>query len=332
MMRAGSRPPGFARTAGLAALLLAGSLCGCLRTEARQIEAPQRPAPGVAATETIEAAAEPVRLRNLAPQPGPRFKGRPGIPADAYRVILAMTLRLKGFGDASITHTTSVLGAGRLAPAPWLNLSAFGSRHFRFSRYEPLPGTPEGRSIAALVDMEDGAGRRLTAEFEAEYRLREDKLVLERTFWTFAPAEAPELDLYLVPAAALTPALGHGDDGYSYGKLRRDLARTAVDLQDPGSWPRGKQDYMIVVMVRDRVAPDATLVLGVSRKREGRLASSDKVQRYRYNGWPVAVLPGAFDLRGPRFWVQVKLAEGPPLAEDPERRDRLIGLFALAPR
>ena len=331
-MRAGSRPPGFAQTAGLAALLLAGSLSGCLQTEARQVEAPQRPAPEVAAAEMIDAAAEPVRLRNLAPQPGPRFKGRPGVPADAYRVILAMTLKLKGFGNAEIARTTAVLGAGRLAAAQRLDLSTFGSRRFRFSRYEPLPGTPEGRSIAALVDMEDGAGRRLTAEFEAEYRLQNGKLVLERTFWAFTPAEAPELDLYVVPAAALNPALGRGDNGYSYRKLRQALARTAVDLQDPGSWPQGEQDYMIVVMVRDRVAPEAKLVMGVSRKRDGSLASSGRVQRYRYNGWPVAVLPGTFDLMGPRFWVQVKLAEGPLLAEDPERRDRLIGLFALARR
>lgn len=330
-MRAGSRPPGFARTTALAALILAGGLSGCLRPEARQVEAPVRPEARAAAPEApAGAAAEPVLLRNLAPQPEPRFKGRPGIPADAYRVILAMTLRLKGFGGAEIAHTTSVLGAGRLAPPPGLDLSPFGSRRFRFSRYEPLPGTPEGRSIAGLVDMEDDAGRRLSAEFEAEYRLQDNKLVLERTYWAFAPAEAPELDLYVVPVAALKPALESGKGNYS--KLREALARTAVNLQDPASWPEGKRDYMIVVMVRDRVAPEAKLVMGVSRKRDGRLASSNKVRRYRYNGWPVAILPGAFDLRGPRFWVQVKLAESTPLAEDPARRDRLIGLFALAPR
>lgn len=334
-MRAGSKPPGFARTATLAAVLLAGSLAGCLRPEAGQVEPPLRPdsraaAPGASEAEDGAAEAEPVRLRNLAPRPEPGFKGRPGVPADAYRVILAMTLRLKGFGGAEIAHTTSVLGAGRLAPPPGLDLSAFGSRRFRFSRYEPLPGTPEGRSIAGLVDMEDGAGRRLTAEFEAEYRLQDGKLVLERTYWAFAPTQSPQLDLFVVPAQALKRGLGKDRD--SYRELRQVLTEAAIDLQDPRSWPEGKRDYAIVVMVRDRVAPEARLLMGVSRAREGSLESGDKVRRYRYNGWPVAILPGAFDLRGQRFWVRVKLAEGTSLAADPAREDRLIGLFALAPR
>ena len=98
------------------------------------------------------------------------------------------------------------------------------------------------------------------------------------------------------------------------------------------SWPDGKRDYAIVVMVRDRVAPEARLLMGVSRAREGRLEGDDKVRRYRFNGWPVAILPGAFDLRAQRFWVQVKLAEAATLATEPARSDRLIGLFALAPR
>ena len=58
---------------------------------------------------------------------------------------------------------------------------------------------------------------------------------------------------------------------------------------------------------------------------------TERVRRYHYDGWPVAVLPGVFDLEGAPFWVQVKLAQDSALAEADDREDRLIGLFAMNP-
>lgn len=343
MIRLGSIGFGSARRVGLAAVLLAGGPSACalawleagagppqpVATEA----APDKPAavPPVRPIAKPSFALPPVGLVNQAAAQ-PRFVGRPGVPTDGYRVALAMTLRAKGFSSRNIERTTRVIGAERLAPlAPSadLELSRFGNRGVRFSRYEPLDGSPAARSIAGLVDLEDDAGRRLSMRFEAEYRAERRGLVLERTVWAPAPSEAPEIELFIVPAAPIEAAAAKGKNGYR--RLRASLARHAVDLQRPATWPPGRRAYLIVVMTRDRIAPEARLVMGVSRAPAGPPRETTRVRRYRYDGWPVAVLPGVFDLAGAPFWVQVKLARGSGLAGVDDRDDRLIGLFAMTP-
>ena len=339
MIRLGSIGFGSARWAGLAAVLFAGGPSACALAWLEADAGPPQPVATEAATDK-PAVAPPVRpiakpsfalppvglVNQAAAQP--RFVGRPGVPTDGYRVALAMTLRAKGLSSRNIERTTRVIGAERLAPPADLELSRFGNRGVRFSRYEPLDASPAARSIAGLVDLEDDAGRRLSMRFEADYRAERRGLVLERTVWAPAPSEAPEVELFIVPAAPIKAA-AKGRNGYR--RLRASLARHAVDLQRPATWPAGRREYLIVVMTRDRIAPEARLVMGVSRAPAGPPRETMRVRRYRYDGWPVAVLPGVFDLAGAPFWVQVKLARGSRLAGVDDRDDRLIGLFAMTP-
>lgn len=334
MIRLGSKRFGAPLGAGLAVVVLTGGLSACALPwpEAPAADSkPPRPDAAVAPPATAEPsyALPPVGLVNQAAVAQPRFIGRPGVPIDGYRVVLAMTLRAKGSSSRSVEQTTRVVGTERLAPPADLELSSFGSRRVRFSRYEPLDGSPSARSIAGLVDLEDDAGRRLSLRFEADYRADERGLVLERTVWAPAPSETPEIDLFIVPAAPLE-AVAAGGEG-DYRRLRANLARHAVDLRKPATWPSGRREYLIVVMTRDRIAPEARLVMGVSRKPAGVPRETKRVRRYRYDGWPVAVLPGIFDLAGTPFWVQVKLARASGLAGIDDREGRLIGLFAMTP-
>ncbi len=329
MIRLGSKPRGPARWAGLAVLLLSGGLSAC----ALPWPAADSPSPAESST-ALEAtwdglALPPVGLVNQAAVAPVRFVGRPGVPTDGFQVVLAMTLRAKGFSSRNIELTTDVVGTERLAPPADLELSGFASRGVRFSRYEPLDGSPAARSIAGLVDLEDDAGRRLSMRFEADYRADPRGLVLERTVWGPASSETPEVDLYIVPAGPLEAVESDSKDGYHL--LRDSLARHAVDLRRPATWPSGRQEYLIVVMTRDRIAPESRLVMGVSRHPTGLPQETERVRRYRYDGWPVAVLPGVFDLAGAPFWVQVKLAQDSALAEADDREGRLIGLFAMTP-
>ncbi len=336
MIRLGSKPFGSAPWAGLAVVVLSGGLSACALPWP---EAPEPPAlepgpPQPAAAAAPQATSKPspvlppVGLVNQAAPPV-RFIGRPGVPIDGYRVVLAMTLRAKGSSSRSVEQTTGVIGTERLVPLPDIEFSRFGSRRIRFSRYEPLGGLPSARSIAGLVDLEDDAGRRLSLRFEADYRAEGRDLVLERTVWAAAPSETPEIDLFIVPAAPLAAATASGTRDYR--RLRASLARHAVDLQKPATWPSGRRAYLIVVMARDRIAPEARLVMGVSREPASAPRETDRVRRYRYDGWQVAVLPGVFDLAGSPFWVQVKLARDSGLAEVDDREGRLIGLFAMTP-
>ena len=347
MIRLGSIGFGSARWAGLTVVLLTGGPSACalpwpefraqppqpVASEAAESEAAAAAPP--AATLPVKPKAKPrpalppVGLVNQAAVAQPRFIGRPGVPTDGYQVVLAMTMRAKGFPSRSIEQTTRVVGAERLAPPADFDLSSFNNRGVRFSRYEPLDGSPAARSIAGLVDLEDDAGRRLSMRFEADYRADLRGLVLERTVWAPAPSEMPEIDLFIVPAAPIEAVAAKGEDGYR--RLRASLARHAVDLQKPATWPVGRREYLIVVMTRDRIAPEARLVMGVSREPAGPPQETRRVRRYRYDGWPVAVLPGVFDLTGAPFWVQVKLAHRSGLAEIDDRGGRLIGLFAMTP-
>ena len=345
MIRLGSKGCGSIRWAGLAVVVLSGGLSACaLSWPGGAPEGPEAvaeptpsPPPPVAAAPSVplppkapsRSAEPPFGLVNQAATAPARFVGRPGVPRDGLQVVLAMTLRAKGFGVRSIEQTTGVVGTERLAPPADLELSRFRSHGVRFSRYEPLDRSPAARSIAGLVDLEDEVGRRLSLRFEADYRADRRGLVLERTVWAPAPSEAPEVDLFIVPAAPLVALASKGKSGYRM--LRASLARHAIDLQKPESWPIGRREYLIVVMARDRVAPDARLVMGVSRRPAGVPQETQRVRRYRYDGWPVAVLPGVFDLTGRPFWVQVKLARGPGLAGLDDRHGRLIGLFAMTP-
>ena len=345
MTRLGSKAFGSPLWAGLAVAVLTGGLSACAlpwpaapASDPEPLQAEPETAPqaaqGAAQGTAPRVAPEPryplppVGLVNQAAPPI-RFVGRPGVPVDGYRVVLAMTLRAKGFSSRGVEQTTGVIGAERLASPVDLELSSFGSRRIRFSRYEPLDGSPSARSIAGLVDLEDDAGRRLSLRFEADYRADARGLVLERTVWAAAPSETPEIDLFIVPAAPLEAAKASGK--VDYRRLRAKLARHAVDLQKPATWPSGRREYLIVVMARDRVAPEARLVMGVSRDPAGAPQETQRVRRYRYDGWPVAVLPGIFDLAGAPFWVQVKLAKKSGLAEVDDREGRLIGLFAMTP-
>ncbi len=332
MIRLGSIAFGSARWAGLAAVLLAGGPSACAppwreagAAPPAAVEPRAEAAPGAAAPPALP----PVGLVNRAAVTPARFVGRPGVPTDGLQVALAMTLRAKGLSSRTIELTTGVVGVERLAPLADLELSGFANRGVRFSRYEPLENSPTGRSIAGLVDLEDDAGRRLSLRFEADYRADERGLVLERTVWAPAPSETPEVDLFIVPAAPLEALAANDKDDYR--RLRAGLARHAVDLHKPATWPPGRQAYLIVVMTRDRIAPEARLVMGVSRDPGGVPRETERVRRYRYDGWPVAVLPGIFDLAGAAFWVQVKLAQGSGLAEFDDREGRLIGLFAMTP-
>ena len=284
--------------------------------------APASRQPGTPSTAAI--------LTNQVKKPDDNFVGLPGVPEDAYRVVMAMTLRLKGFSGKEIARTAGVKEAARLAPPPGLDVTMFGSQRVRFSRYEPLDGEPEGRRIAGILDMQDTAGRRLSANFEASYRAADGALVLERTSWRFEPSAFPELDFFVIPARHLAEALENGD--VTYRNLRRTLAKHAVDLEKPRTWPQGRQRYLIVVMVKDRVAPEAKLVMGVSRERGGPLRETGNVRLYRFNGWPVAVMPGRFAIDGPRFWVKVELTKESLVSEKKARKSRLIGLYAMARR
>ncbi len=332
MIPLGSKPRGPVRWAGLAVLLLSGGLTACaLPWPADNSQRNQSPADGALAPEApfIGPELPPVGLVNQATVAPLRFVGRPDVPTDGFQVALAMTLRAKGFSTRNIELTTGVVGTERLAPPADLELSGFANRRVRFSRYEPLDGSPAARSIAGLVDLEDDAGRRLSMRFEADYRADPRGLVLERTIWTPTLSETPEVDLYIVPAGPLKAEEADSKDGYHL--LRDSLARHAVDLRRPATWPSGRQEYLIVVMTRDRIAPGARLVMGVSHRPNGLPQETERVRRYRYDGWPVAVLPGVFDLAGAPFWVQVKLAQDSALAEADDREDRLIGLFAMNP-
>jgi len=331
MIRLGSILSGSVRWAGLAVVLLTGGLTACaLPGPAADSQRSQTSADEAAVPETTSASrALPVGLVNQAAVAPVHFAGRPGVPTDGFQVVLAMTLRAKGFSSRNIRLTTGVVGTERLAPPADLELSSFGSRRVRFSRYEPLDGSPAARSIAGLVDLEDDAGRRLSMRFEADYRADPRGLVLERTIWGPAPSETPEVDLYIVPAGPLEAMASDSKDDYH--QLRASLARHAIDLRRPATWPPGRREYLIVVMTRDRIAPESRLVMGVSRRPTGVPRETKRVWRYRYDGWPVAVLPGVFDLAGAPFWVQVKLAQDSGLAEADEREGRLIGLFAMTP-
>ncbi len=334
MIRRGSKGFSSARWAGLAVALLAGGPSACALSWPEALSQPPQPAATEAPTSAgsdvaVGPTLPPVGLVNRAAVSPPPFVGRPGVPIDGFQVVLAMTLRAKGFPSRSIEQTTGVVGAERLAPPADLELSRFRSRGVRFSRYEPLDGSPAARSIAGLVDLEDDAGRRLSLRFEADYRADPRGLVLERTVWTPVSSKAPEIDLFIVPAAPLQTLAAEDEDDYR--RLRANLARHAVDLRKPATWPAGRREYLIVVLTRDRIAPEARLVMGVSREPAGIPRETRRVRRYRYDGWPVAVLPGVFDLAGAPFWVQVKLAQSSGLAEVDDRDGRLIGLFAMTP-
>ena len=333
-MRAASKPRRCIPSTAVIVLTLAGALSGCLHDgifrgwvpEPEPVIAERDPIP-TPSPEAAPAAAGPI---NQAVVPVDSFVGRPGVPGDAYRVVFGMALRLKGLSGAEVERSAAVAGTERLAPPSGLDLSLFGSRRIRFSRYEPLPGQTQGRSIAGLLDLEDGAGRRVTAGFEADYHAEEGRLVLERTLLDFSPSETPTLEFFVVTAARLKAEAAKGEDNYR--RLRASLTRHAIDLEDPATWPEGRRQYLIVVLSRHRVAPDARLVLDVSRRAAGRLAKAGRLRLYSYGGWPVAVLPAEFDLRETPLRVRVKLAENSALASAESRKSRLIGLFAMTPK
>lgn len=332
-MRAASKPRSRIPSTAVIALTLAGALSGCLHDgvfrgwvpDPEPVVADQGPGQRYNPGATAAAAG----LINQAAVPVDSFIGRPRVPGDAHRVVFGMALRLKGLSGAEVERSAAVAGTERLAPPSDLDLSLFGSRRIRFSRYEPLPGQMQGRSIAGLLDLEDGAGRRVTASFEADYHAEEGRLVLERTLLDFSPSETPTLEFFVVTAEHLKAEAAKGED--SYRRLRESLTRHAIDLEDPATWPTGHRQYLIVVLSRHRVAPDARLVLDVSRRAAGRLAKAGRPRFYSYGGWPVAVLPGEFDLRETPLRVRVKLATDSALASAESRKSRLIGLFAMTP-
>jgi len=202
-------------------------------------------------------------------------------------------------------------------------------RQVTLTSYDLLAGEPTGHRVTGQMRFADFAGRHATSGFAIDYRVNQDNVSLERASRQAVFSTFPEVEMFIVPSAAL---LGASQGVFeSFTELHRIAKDTAVPLND-ASVEQKKQSYTAVVFVKDRIAPDSKLEVRISSdKSMGSAGYKDDTRYRRYDdGWIIAMVSGKFDLNSAKpFWVKVVFTPGSD-GHDHSHSERIIGLFSTA--
>ena len=251
-------------------------------------------------------------------------------PWHVLAAINAVVKRLRGASAEDIVATFKVDRSEIIVAEKLFRYEDFALAQVKLLVNRPIEQIEGGHALTGYLHFEEATGRRAAAVFEVDYAVRRGLVTLVRGHWAPLFAAFPETEMYIVPTQALTRA---SDEAMmEFIPFYTHVIEHAVPLRAPERVGRKRDHYTIVVILKDRIAPDAKFQVRLSSRRHTPVGDAQGVTYVGYDtGWLVGAVGGTFavDTRRP-FWVKAVLEPGHDVPRE-ARGERVVGLFSTAP-
>ena len=243
---------------------------------------------------------------------------------DAVLAAGAIVAALRGSDLGAIGSARFAPGVGEALREKDFAYEGFTWGEASLFKYVPLADNPKGRDVVGKLDFADALGRRASVLYGAQYVAVPGGIEITAAQAAPISAESPESRFYIVPAAAVP----QGGLPTSHADL------LAFAEANGASWDSGveikgsKQDYVILVVVMDRLSPSAKADVRLAESEIGTKGVGGASKYLVDRGWRASIVSGAFALDETKVFVKVIFQPGKE--EDFfDRSEALVGLYPL---
>lgn len=255
--------------------------------------------------------------------PEPVVKTKAEIPPDAAAVAKAIIERLHGRDGTNGVRFAN--GAGADLAEGDFRYAGFEWHEGALFAYQQGAAGEASRKVSGRLDLEDDLGRKTSVLFSADYVLQGEALVITRAEAAPLFPETVENEMYLLEADVLS---GEGLPEDHAGLLR--LAReNAITWDNPEEVFAGERDYVVMVVLMERVSPSAITRIRISDSESGAAGYEGGTQYLNDSDFRIGVIAGSFALDTTKLFVKVAFSAGTETAVL-GRTEKLAGLYSLA--
>ena len=218
------------------------------------------------------------------------------LPDDVNRVLMALVLKLRGYGERDIAEH-----AVRFKPDAFNNipskmnlLDGFVFEGVDFTALLPSNPPGQGRRLAGLLVFEDLFSKGIELSFGVDYVVEGDVLLVKGAGIGENSPIPPRISAYIVPSKDVPKNFWEQfpswEDAYVFARAKQ------VPLGPPGKVPVGKQAYHVFQFIHDRL-PEADRVASVTASTpEGTIGEASGTTAKVWNGWHLLVTERTMDL------------------------------------
>ncbi|MHC4884436.1 MAG: hypothetical protein ACYTGH_05050 [Planctomycetota bacterium] len=199
-----------------------------------------------------------------------------------------------------------------------MNLAESGFKYEGFQRtghrllsYSPRAEGAKGMTIAGILDFKDGAGRKASVAYKADYFIEGEKLTVEEAHAVPVFSRKPEVKLFLVPAAFMAHLSKAEEPDWQNLYATAVVNDVLADKED--DFLRRKNEYTVLMFLMDRVAPSslATLKIAKEKSESTRYGWEDSSEYLDFKGWKALSMSGTFYATSENpFYLKVAFAPG----------------------
>ncbi len=265
-----------------------------------------------------------VGAASAASLPEPVFATRAEMSQDAVIAANAVVQALRGGDLGAIENARFAPGVGE-----GLREEGFAYEDFTWSeaslfKYGPLADNPSDRDVLGKLDFADALGRRASVFYSTQYAAVPGGIEITGAQAAPISAESPESRFFVVPAAAV-PAEGLP---ITHAGLLAFAETNAAAWESGVEIKGGEQDYVILVVVMDRLSPSAKADVRLAESEIGIKGHGGASKYLIDQGWRAGIVPGRFALDETKLFVKVVFQPGKEEAFF-DRTEALVGLYPL---
>ena len=256
--------------------------------------------------------------------PASVFATRAEMPPDAVLAAGAVVAALRGSDLGAIRNARFASGVGEALREKDFAYQGFTWDEASLFRYSPLQDDPQGRDLLGKLDFADSLGRRASVFYSAQYVAVPGGIEITAAQAAPISAEVPESRFYIVPLAAI-PQEGLPT---SHADLLAFAEANGASWDSGAEIKGGKQDYVILVLVMDRLSPSAKADVRLSGSRIGTKGQGGASKYLVDRGWRAGIVSGTFALNETKLFVKVVFQPGKEEGFF-DRTEALVGIYPL---
>jgi hypothetical protein len=248
------------------------------------------------------------------------------MPDDAATVTAAIRNRLMVPPRGPHPNATFADGIGEKIKPLWSAEDLFVPAGVQLYMHQANADEPSVRTAVGRLDFKGPFGRRASVRYEAHYRTAGGGVTIDDVEVQPIFSELPELMLFVLPASAIQTAMPD-----TFAELLVYVGERAVPFTQRQSTPPENKEYVIVVLLLDRISPSAKLEVKISDDPESIYGYKESTKYIDMNGWRVGLLAGHFILfdNGEEPDLFVKAVFTPGKEAGFIRTPKLVGLYCL---
>ncbi|MBC2712323.1 MAG: hypothetical protein HGJ94_15460 [Desulfosarcina sp.] len=248
------------------------------------------------------------------------------MPDDAATVTAAIRNRLIVPPRASHPNATFASGVEEQIRPLWSAEDRLVPAGVQLLVHQANADDPSVRTAVGRLVFKGPFGRRASVHYEARYHTAGGGVTIDDAKVQPIFSGPPEPMLFVVPAEAIQTGIPH-----MYGELLAYVGEQAVPFSNRKSAPPKEKEYVIVVVLLDRISPSAKFEVKISNEPESIYGYKESTKYIDMNGWRVALLAGRFILfdNGEEPNLFVKAVFTPGKEAGLIRSPKLVGRFCL---